>query len=457
MLKLVVFDLDGVLIDARSIHFESLNMALATVDPKYAVTVEEHVAKYDGHPTKYKLNLLTKEKGLPDDMHQTIWARKQEATLQLFEQHLKPSLDLVRLLVHLKLQKFKVYIGSNSIRKTIEKAIECLGVDRFVDGYVSNEDVPNCKPAPDVYLECMRRAGASPKETLVFEDSPVGVQAAKATGAFVCQVYVPKDVTLNLFTKAVLSVQKHPEKQLVNDILIPNLNVLIPMAGLGSRFANAGYALPKPMIDVKGVPMIEAVVANLGYRAHYIFVVQKEHEQKYQVSAVLDRIAPRCSLVYVDGLTEGAACTVLAAADHIDNDDQLIIANSDQILEWDPQAFLYVAQSADACISTFEGSGPKWSYARVDEAGLVTEVAEKKEISNLATTGVYYWKRGRDFVRCARKMIEKNIRTNNEFYVCPVFNEAIEEGLAIKTQMCSKMWGVGTPEDLGAYLESLSA
>jgi len=132
----------------------------------------------------------------------------------------------------------------------------------------------------------------------------------------------------------------------------------------------------------------------------------------------------------------------------------LLIANSDQLVEWNSGQTLYSFQSEsiDGAILVFESTHPKWSYVKVSENGLITEVAEKKVISNIATVGIYYWKRGSDFVKFANQMIEKNIRTNNEFYICPVFNEAIESGLRIRPFFVEKMWGIGTPEDLNTYL-----
>jgi dTDP-glucose pyrophosphorylase len=109
-------------------------------------------------------------------------------------------------------------------------------------------------------------------------------------------------------------------------------------------------------------------------------------------------------------------------------------------------------QEVDAGILTFESLHPKWSYVKVDEMGYVTEVAEKNPISNIATVGIYYWKKGADFVKYAKSMIAKNIRVNNEFYVCPVFNEAISDGKKIKTFNIERMWGIGTPEDLNLFL-----
>jgi dTDP-glucose pyrophosphorylase len=123
-------------------------------------------------------------------------------------------------------------------------------------------------------------------------------------------------------------------------------------------------------------------------------------------------------------------------------------------VDWDSNEFLYAMQAdgVDAGILTFESVHPKWSFAKVNESGFVTEVAEKKPISNHATVGIYYWARGSDYVKYAEQMIAKNKRVNNEFYVCPVFNEAIEDGKKIKIFPVENMWGIGTPEDLEIFL-----
>ena len=235
------------------------------------------------------------------------------------------------------------------------------------------------------------------------------------------------------------------------------LNVLIPMAGAGSRFAEVGYTFPKPLIQVNDKPMIQLVVENLGMEANYIFVVQQEHREKYNLDTLLNLIAPNCKIVEVDHITEGAACTALLAKEHIDNDAPLFFANSDQFVEWNPVEFMYEMQErqSDGGIVTFKATHPKWSFAKLDpNTHWVTEVAEKNPISDNATIGFYYWKEGKEFVKYAEQMIAKDKRVNGEFYVCPVFNEAIEDGYKITTYEAKKMWGLGTPEDLEYYLEN---
>ena len=232
------------------------------------------------------------------------------------------------------------------------------------------------------------------------------------------------------------------------------MNVLIPLAGAGSRFSEKGYVFPKPLVEIKGKPMIEVVVNNLNIDANFIFIVQKKHIEQYNIDKMLTLIKSNSKVVEIDGLTEGAACTTLLAKEYIDSEDPLLISNSDQFINWNPREMMYsfTSKDFDGGILTFKASHPKWSYAKVDEDNMVTEVAEKNPISDNATVGVYYWKHGSDYVKYAEQMIEQNKRVNNEFYVCPVYNEAIADDKRITIGEVEKMWGIGTPEDLDSFL-----
>ena len=228
------------------------------------------------------------------------------------------------------------------------------------------------------------------------------------------------------------------------------------MAGAGKRFEEMGYSFPKPLIDVNGKPMIQVVVESLDIDAKYIYVVQKEHYEKYNLKHLLNLISPNCEIVQIDEMTEGAACTTLLAEEYINNDEPLLLANSDQYLDWNSNEFMYsmIADDIDGGILTFTATHPKWSFAKLDDSGFVERVAEKDPISNIATVGVYFWIKGSDYVKYCKQMIEKDIRTNNEFYVCPVYNQGIEDGKKIKTYHIDKeqMWGMGTPEDLKRFV-----
>jgi dTDP-glucose pyrophosphorylase len=228
------------------------------------------------------------------------------------------------------------------------------------------------------------------------------------------------------------------------------------MAGQGSRFATEGYTFPKPLIDVDGKPMIQKVVENLNFSAEFIFLVRKEHIRKYEgLSDTLHRITGgQAKIVEVEGLTEGAAFTALLAKEHINTDEDLLIANSDQVIEYRPENFLTMKNmtTADGIVFTFNAVHPKWSFAKVDDAGFVTQVAEKVPISNIATCGIYWYRKGKDFVEAAESMIAKNIRVNNEFYIAPVYNEMIGVGKTVIPFFVQQMHGIGTPEDLQTFL-----
>jgi HAD superfamily hydrolase (TIGR01509 family) len=452
-IKLVIFDLDGVLVDTKDVHFNTLNDAIEYVAGKqYCITVEEHLHTYDGLKTNQKLELLTKYKLLDSKYHKDIWQRKQEATLVKFKNIITNN-ELIKIFNFLKKENVSIACCSNSIKRTVLLALSKLDIIEYFSIIISNEDVKYSKPYPEMFWKAMAQAGSLPEETLIIEDSPPGLLGASRTRANILRVKDSKDLT---YEKFIIKYKQNKNMQQIPKWQDEKLNVLIPMAGAGSRFQQAGYTFPKPLIDVKGCPMIQTVVNNLNIDANFIFVVQKDHRIKYNLDSVLGLIAPNCKIVETDGLTEGAACTVLLAKKYIDNDNPLVLANSDQFIEWNSNEFMYkmYEQSLDGGILTFNSTHPKWSYAKINDNGFVVEVAEKNPISNMATTGIYFWKKGSDFVKYAESMINKNTRVNNEFYVCPVFNEAILDNKKIKTFNIEKMWGIGTPEDLNTFLES---
>ena len=454
MIKLIVFDLDGVLVDAKGIHFDTLNDALKEVGEEYVITEAEHLSTYDGLKTTQKLEMLTKNKGLNSALYDDIWYRKQHLTLERIA-GINPNETLQSVMSTFSEDGYKLAVASNSIKKTVLAVLENLGIRGFMDLIISNEDVRNSKPHPEMYWKVMSRLGVLPEETLIVEDSPYGLLAASRSNAHILRVKNTQELTYtNIFKKITkIEMGNTTDKPKWSDT---KMNVLIPMAGAGSRFQQMGYTFPKPLIEVKGQPMIQMVVENLNIDANFIFVVQKEHRKKYNLDTLLKLLSPNCKVVEVDGLTEGAACTALLAKEYIDTDAPLFFANSDQFVEWDSNEFFYKMNETDADggMVTFKATHPKWSFAKVNEMGVVVEVAEKNPISNTATVGFYYWKRGSDFVKYAEQMIENNFRINNEFYVCPVFNQAIADGKIIRTYDVPQMWGTGTPEDLKYFEEN---
>jgi len=450
--KLIIFDLDGVLLDSRELHYIALNKALK-FHGQQEITKEEHLSKYDGLPTRKKLEMLSSEKGLPTNLHEKVAGMKQIYTVEEF-QKIPPNSFLTNIFSILKKRGYKLGVASNSVRSTVTVALCKLGLMQYIDAFVSNEDVKHSKPFPEMYWQCMTKCKALPKNTVIIEDSHIGRQGALDSGAHLVAVENVADLDWGKIQDAI-DILEHVKRKPI-PWRSKNMNILIPMAGAGSRFEKAGYTFPKPLIEVNGKPMIQVVLENLNIEAHYIFIVQKAHYEKYNLQYLLNLLAPGCDIVQVDGLTAGAACTTLLARNYIDNDAPLVIANSDQFVDWDSNQCLYAfsADGIDAGILTFEASHPKWSYARLDADGFVAEVAEKKVISNHATVGIYYWKKGSDYVRNALRMIEAEDKTNGEYYVCPVFNYAIQEGKKIRVKDVSGMWGLGTPEDLNYFLQN---
>ncbi len=238
------------------------------------------------------------------------------------------------------------------------------------------------------------------------------------------------------------------------------LHIVIPMAGHGSRFAQAGFATPKPLIPLGGRPMIEWVIDNVRpQRAHrFYFLCLAKHLESYpEVPATLRRLCPGCEVIPVSGVTEGAACTVLLARKWIDHDEPLMIANSDQYVDLPIDDYLAIGDDTAVAgwIMTFWSDHPKWSYCRMRPDDTVGEVVEKQVVSNEATVGIYNFQRGRDFVRAADAMIAADLRVNNEFYVAPCYNQLIAEGGRILVKRTGRegdgMYGLGIPEDVNLF------
>ena len=453
MIKAIIFDLDGVLVDTKQIHFEALNAALR----KYKfekISIDDHIKVFDGLPTNEKLKILQKKKNLPKKYFLKINKYKQKVTTEILKKNIKKNNKIIHMMKNLY-GKYKIAVATNAVNSTLKICLNKLGISKYVDFKLTNEDIVNPKPNPEIYLRIFIKFGIYPSEALIVEDSHYGREAAISSGAKLLPIKKIdeldlKKIKLNLISKKITDKKNVSWED-------NKMNVLIPMAGAGKRFFDAGYVFPKPLIEVDNKPMIQWVIESLNLQANYIFIIQKEHQEKYNIKSVLKILQPECKIIELDHLTEGAACTTLLAKKYINNSDPLIIANSDQYINWNSSKALYDfnSKNLDGAILTFEAIHPKWSYAKCNEEGFVTEVAEKKVISKNATVGVYYWKHGSDYVKSAEQMIEKNIRVNNEFYVCPVYNEFLAKNKKVKIHNVDKMWGLGTPEDLDNFIRSI--
>lgn len=444
---LIIFDLDGVLVSAKKIHYEALNKALGELDIYYIIPWETHLRDFDGLKTTEKMKLLSERKGLPIGDYDRVWRRKQEITQTLIDD-LKRDERLIDMCIKLRKDGHTLACCSNSIRRSVIVMLSKIGLIEHMDLILSNDDVKNSKPHPELYWKAMSMLNRLPADTLIVEDSPPGLLAAHTSGASVLRVINPEDLTYNKIVNKINNSESQQIPQWQGD----KMNIVIPMSGRGSRF-KVGYTFPKPLIPINkfdSKPMIQVVVENLNINAQYIFIVQKEHYETYNLEALLKLISPNCIIVQTDGVTEGAACSVLLARQYIDNALPLLISDSDHFIEWNSNEFMYFMQenTLDGGIATFTGTHPKYSYCRLDDNGYVSEVAEKKPISTNANVGRYYWKMGSDFVKYADQMITKQLKINDEYYIAPIYNEAIIDDKKIKIYPVKHMWSLGDPEAL---------
>lgn len=452
MIKAIIFDLDGVLIDSKDVHYNALNNALKSIDNKYKISIEDHLNIFDGLSTKAKINYLIEKRKFPKSKSKIVYDIKQKITNKLLTKEVSVDKTLIRDLNKLS-KKYKLALATNCIKKTMKQIIKNNKIEKYFNFTICNEDVKNPKPHSEIYLKCILNLECNPDEVLILEDSNIGRTAAIKSGANVMPIEdFRNDVNYNNIMNKIKSINNDLKKIKWKS---EKLNILIPMSGKGSRFAEKGYIFPKPLIEVNKKPMIELVLENLYIDANFIFIILKEHIDKYKIDYFLKRLKPKCKLVICNSITEGAACTSLLAEKLINNKNPLLIANSDQYIEWDSSRTMYsiVSSKVDGAILTFKSNHPKWSYALTDKQNNVIEVAEKKPISDNATVGIYYWSKGSDYVKYAKQMIKNDIRVNGEFYICPVFNEAIKDKKKIITKDVKEMWGIGTPEDLDYFLK----
>ncbi len=457
VVKALLFDLDGVLVDFTTLHEDAFIKAWNQFYPDHTIDHAFHLLYLEARSTRSKIDICFKIFSITFDetLKQRIFETKQQLTDHLLDtEHVYTA--TTRALMWAKAAGYKLVVCSNSIRSTVLKSLRRLACDDVFDIILSNEDVEKPKPNPDIYLKAIELLGVTANNCIIFEDSAVGRTAAelalKNSSGRIIPIVNAQDLTHKLL-ELVCNSSVYPRQP-------TKIHLVIPMAGLGSRFQKEGYSIPKPFLPVFGKPMYRWVIDNMMPSEKALREIVDVHVLVREEQASLFESDKSITIHTVPKLTEGAACTVLSIRDIINTDDPLIIANSDQFLEWNVDNF-YLAllhPSFDGVISTFiqhDLNDIRWSYARLDADGCVMEVAEKKVISKFATTGIYGWRRGSDFVAAAESMIAQNIRVNGEFYVCPVYNN-MKQPSRIRILNCKKMWGLGVPTDYEHFLKNWS-
>jgi len=294
---LAIFDLDGVLINSKQLHFDALNLALRKIDEKYVINLKENSIKFDGLSTRRKLEILREERGLDTKYFNEICDLKQKITLDMLTS-VKLDDELQSYLNYFLDKDIYIALASNSIRSSIDSILENLGISKYFNLILSNEDVKISKPYPEIYWKAMTYFGVLPENTFIFEDSYVGRLAAQRSGARLIPVDSRQDLTWDKIRKVgELTDQNIAVRTKWKS---NSLNVLIPMAGLGSRFESAGYTFPKPLIDINGKPMIQIVVENLNIDARFIYIVRSDHFKKFNLDYLLRLITPNCEIIQID-------------------------------------------------------------------------------------------------------------------------------------------------------------
>lgn len=238
------------------------------------------------------------------------------------------------------------------------------------------------------------------------------------------------------------------------------INIAIPIGGLGSRFTNAGFEIPKPLININGKPMIQVVCENLlskKYKINFILIFQRKFLEKYDILSVLNKIkGANVKIIQIDKMTDGQLSTIMLASEYINNDDYLLCANCDQYIDINIDDFFDYAifNKLDGLIMTMPSDGSsKWSYSKIASDGYVLQTAEKEVISDEATTGLYFFSKGKYLFEAGNNLKKNNIRTNGEFYICPCYNYLIKDKKKIMNyNIFSAMYGLGTPADLCNFL-----
>ena len=307
LIKAVIFDLDGVLVDTKKIHFDSLNRALQRNNIDYCIPYEEHLKFYDGLPTIKKLDILIKKNIIKKkDIKNIVKYKNIYTDRELRNINFNKSIYKI---FHSLSKKYKLAIATNAIKSTLDICVKRLKINKFLSYKISNEQLNNCKPHPEIYLKCFLSLGMKPSEVLIIEDSHFGRLAALDSGGNLLPIKEVSELTLKKINITLNLLKKNKNFFIKKNQWIDNeLNIIIPMAGAGKRFQDAGYIFPKPLIEINNKPMIQWVIDSLNIKANYIFIVQKEHLELYNLKNVLRIIEPSCKIIVVEKLTEGAAC-----------------------------------------------------------------------------------------------------------------------------------------------------
>ena len=456
-IELIVFDLDGVLVESKDLHYDALNEAITQVaGADYIITRPEHETVYDGLSTNQKLRLMTIHKDLPLAMHKPIWVKKQQLTDDMVRDQLKPDEALLDGLRALKAAGYPLAVASNCIKSSVHNILDSIGVLPIVDAYFSNEDVEHAKPAPDIYYKACATFGVDPRLTLVVEDSVKGFEACVRAGCHLFKVDTPADVRAAAILDRISSINLSGKP----------VTVVVPLAGTNDLYWMDGpeavpCEIPPFLTDANGSPALEWVVRpllNSRYAQQFVFIVKDAQRAKFKLDSLLPRIVDfrPTKVVSVHGETLGALKTVMMANDVIPRDAPLLLCTCSNVTAWLPGMCVddLIDVQADGSLATFESTDPRSSYVRVHKGTRdVVDIHEKVPVSDIACTGLYYWRRGSDFFAAAKSQLQRAVKTKGLYFLAPTCNEAIRSGLTFKIVPTKACWSVRNVHEIRAFAD----
>jgi HAD superfamily hydrolase (TIGR01509 family) len=454
-IQLVIFDLDGVLVESKDLHYDALNDAIACVaGASFVISRPEHETVYDGLSTNQKLRLLTIHKNLPLDAHKPIWTKKQELTEAMVRDQLKPDALVLDAIKKLKSAGYPVAVASNCIQSSVHSILDAIGALPLVDAFFSNEDVDNAKPAPDIYLKACATFGVPPSAALVVEDSVKGFEACVRADCHLFKVTGPTDVRADAILSRVATI---------NESTVP-ITVVVPLAGNSQLYwADGPEAVPSEVPsflgDANGAPAVEWVVRPLlssRYDLRFVFVVKESQSKKYRLDSLLPRIVGYrpTKVVPVHGETLGALKTVLLAKDAIPADAPVLFCTCSNVTAWHPGSSVddLIDAHADGAIATFDSTDPRCSFVRLhSNSDIVVDVHEKAAVSSVACTGLYFWRRAVDFFAAARSQLQHRVKHRGLYFLAPTYNEAVRAGLSFKVVPAQACWSVRSMFDVSEF------
>ena len=434
MIKVLLLDFDGVVADCDMLHDNAFYQALDSVANIKLTDIEKYNLRALTSVTK--VQQLTFKYNIDEQKKQEILSTKDRIKKNIIAQtdykciHFCPYIYDV--FAYCNEHNIKVGLVSNSRRWLLDTVLEQL--NHPFEHVISNEDIENPKPAPDAYLKALQLFGVKANEALAVEDSPYGIESAKNAGIKTIGITSHTSLTASL-------IHEYYTGKPVNADMYPmhDVQLVIPAAGRGTRFHP--LKVPKPFAQIGKLPMIQAVINNIGLDCNTHIILREDIKE-------FAKKLPYKNIHYLPYVTCGTVSTMQWIRSHLDMSKPLIIANCDQMIKYDNKVFYKaIIQKLDGAILTFRATHEKWSFAKVNNEGYVTEVAEKIPISDLATVGIYFWTKAHYFFDDADEMMESNDTVNNEFYTCPTYNYSIKRGRKIKTFDVDEMIGLGTYED----------